>query len=126
MQRKPVVLITVEGGVVQNVEAPDTVIATVHDYDNIKVGGDITCVWCGHDQHIEALEGSHKNICQECKNPTLSEQFFEIALDEEFLCLNGGRWKRTSGTTATCMETDSAFKAGNEVDFRHNATVFRF
>lgn len=126
MTRKPVVLVTVEGGVVQSTAAPDGINVTVHDYDNFKAADDTPCVWCGKGTPIEGFIGDSSGTCPHCNNPTLPKSFDELPIGIRFLCLNGGSWRKTSDTHAECMENDSAFIVGESIPFQQLATVFPY
>jgi len=126
MERKPVVLITVRGGVVQHVSAPGSVNTVVHDYDSITEGSGFECVWCGKSNTNEEMTGRHGDICPHCNNPTVTMQLFDLQPGDQFLCLNGGKWEKVSETEAKCLEDDSAFKVGDIVTFAQHADVFPY
>lgn len=126
MSRKPVVLVVVEGGVVQSVAAPKSVQVTVRDYDNIKQGDHIPCVWCWQETPVGCFDGDNDNLCPHCHNPTMPETFGLVPLWKEFICVNGGKWKKVSVETAECQENDSAYIVGDVVKFELNEEVFPY
>ena len=119
VKRRPVVLIEVEGGVVQQVSHTARVNPTVHDHDNIKEVGRYPCVWC--DTEVEM--GNHR--CPNCNNPTAPANYLDLAVGEHFLCLDGGKWMKLQDG-AECLERDSAFKPGEKATFEPLATVFPY
>lgn len=126
MTRKPVVLVYVEGGVVQQVAAPENVQVTVHDHDNIKQGDPIPCVWCQQETMTGCFDGEDDNICPHCNNPTIPKSFSTVGMWKEFICVSGGKWKRISANMAECMENDSAFVVGDKVIFKQRDVVFPY
>ena len=126
MARKPVVLITVEGGVASIEAASEIVRVTIHDFDSIGAGGPITCVWCGADVQPNELIGGSDHTCPHCQNPTIPKFFNDLPMFHTFLCTNGGKWKKVSIDTAECQENDSAYIVGDVVKFELNEEVFPY
>lgn len=119
IRRRPVVLIEVRGGVVQEVSHASSVNPTVHDHDSIRETGSFPCVWCGGLVEV----GNHR--CPSCDNPTAPALFSDLANGEHFICLNGGKWMKQEDK-AECLERDSAFYPGEVVPFSPHTTVFPF
>lgn len=124
MERQPVVLIEVEGGVVQKVSYPAGVQVVVRDYDNIDEGEKMPCVWCAESVAPEQLNDT--NVCPHCNNPTVAMEFAHVERQKEFLCINGGRWRKVDASTAVCTEDDSAYQRGDLQAFIAEETVFPY
>jgi len=123
-ERKPLVLIEVEGGVVQKVSYPEGVNVVVRDYDSIDEGDVMGCAWC--DEGILPSTLDNSNLCPHCHNPTVAMEFQMVEREKEFLCINGGRWRKVDANNAVCTEDDSAFVRGDLQSFIAEETVFPF
>lgn len=124
MERQPVVLIEVEGGVVQKVSYPEGVNVVVRDYDNIDEGAPVPCVWC--DTDIPPSDLDDTNCCPSCHNPTVALEFQMVEREKEFLCVNGGRWRKVDAGHAVCTEDDSAYVRGDLQKFIAEETAFPY
>lgn len=124
MNRKPLVLIEVEGGVVQKVSYPEEVNVVVRDYDSIDEGDVMSCAWCDEGILPNALDNT--NVCPHCQNPTMAIEFVHLERQKEFLCINGGRWRKVDASTAVCTEDDSAYQRGDLQAFIAEETVFPY
>lgn len=124
MERQPVVLIEVEGGVVQKVSYPAGVQVVVRNYDNIDEGEEMPCVWCA--ETVAPVQLNDTNVCPHCNNPTVAMEFGHVEREKEFLCIDGGRWRKVDASNAVCTEDNSAYKRGDLQSFIAEETVFPY
>ena len=69
----------------------------------------VKCRWCNFEGDVGELIGPRTCSCPKCGNPVLPAEFGTLALGRDFVCVNGGKWKKVNNVAAKCVEPDSAF-----------------
>lgn len=84
----------------------------------------VWCPWCKNEHSVRDFDSRGDNQCHKCYRPVRQTRFWQLVINATFLCEGGHEWKKTSPTSAVCIQADSVFKARDRLDFAAGAGVY--
>ena len=96
----------------------------LRDQSQVADPNSVWCPWCKHEHSVHDLDSRGGNQCHKCYRPVRQTRFGQLIIDATFRCEGGHEWKKTSPTSAVCLQVDSVFKARERLDFAADAGVY--